>query len=175
MSRSESIGSLYAGWHLVNEQLVELVKRATPEQLALRASQHQWPAWAILSHLAGARIYWLCSVVGEPLPGDTPFVEPTGEGWEDHLDHVRRPDELEEALRSSWRIVDACLARWTREMLDDEVVRTRSDGIAQLHTRQSILFRLITHDAFHGGEVSQVLGAHGFEGLDPWARMHRPG
>jgi uncharacterized damage-inducible protein DinB len=166
---------LYAGWNLVNEQLTALVERATPEQLALQALPSQGPVWALLSHLAGARIYWLCTVLGEPRPEDTAFSGPDGQGWEDDLEHVRGADELAAALRSSWNVVEGCLERWTPEMLQDEFVRRRSDGVRQRHTRQSILFRLITHDAFHSGEISQLLGAHGLEGLDPWARMHRPG
>jgi uncharacterized damage-inducible protein DinB len=38
------------------------------------------------------------------------------------------------------------------------------------HTRASILNRLVTHEAFHGGEISQLLGVHGLPPIDLWRR-----
>ena len=95
------------------------------------------------------------------------LVDPAGDGWEDDLSHPRRPDELVGALESSWRIVEGCLERWTPEMLDDEFQRER-DGQIQIHTRQSVLMRLLTHDAEHCGEISLTLGMNGIRDLDLW-------
>jgi len=53
------------------------------------------------------------------------------------------------------------------EMLDAEFRRER-EGKIQVFTRQSVLMRLITHDASHAGEISQTLGMHGFKDLDLW-------
>jgi hypothetical protein len=39
-----------------------------------------------------------------------------------------------------------------------------------MHTRRSILLRLLSHDAFHSGEISQLLGANGLPPIDLWAR-----
>ncbi len=138
-----------------------------PEQLEVRPAPHLWPIWATAAHMAGARVYWLCAVLGEPGAERTPFTDPSGEGWEDDLDHPRRPSELVLALESSWAIVADCLDRWTPAMLGDEFLRERDDKI-QVHTRQSVLMRLITHDASHAGEISQTLGMHGFKELDLW-------
>jgi len=33
--------------------------------------------------------------------------------------------------------------------------------------------RLITHDAYHGGEVSQTLGGHGLGEIDLWSGLSR--
>jgi hypothetical protein len=49
-------------------------------------------------------------------------------------------------------MVEECLGRWTPEMLRDEFRRER-DGKIQLHSRQSVLIRLLTHDAYHAGEI----------------------
>lgn len=37
----------------------------------------------------------------------------------------------------------------------------------QLHTRQSVLMRLITHEAYHSGELALTLGGHGLGGTSP--------
>ncbi len=47
--------------------------------------------------------------------------------------------------------------------------RTR-DGVVQIHTRASVLNRIFTHDAFHAGEISQLLGLHGLPPIDLWRR-----
>jgi uncharacterized damage-inducible protein DinB len=52
-------------------------------------------------------------------------------------------------------------------MLGETFTRVR-EGAIQRHTRQSVLTRLVTHDAFHCGEVSILLSTHGFASLDPW-------
>ena len=38
----------------------------------------------------------------------------------------------------------------------------------QVHTRSSILQRLLTHEAYHCGELSQTLGIAGLPQIDLW-------
>jgi len=52
-------------------------------------------------------------------------------------------------------------------MLHREFRRER-DGRIQIITRQSVLMRLLTHDASHAGEISQTLGVHGLPEIDLW-------
>ena len=113
----------YDGWGLSNERLVETIGALSVEALGLRAGSDLWPIWAITAHLAGARVYWLCAILKEPGAESMPFSKPTGEGWEDDLTHPRQAGELIFALESSWKIVEACLERWTPAMLQDEFRR----------------------------------------------------
>jgi uncharacterized damage-inducible protein DinB len=157
----------FEGWQLTNERLVTTIASLSLAQLELRPAPHLWPIWATTSHLAGARVYWLCSIFKEPGAATTPFTDPSGNGWEDEPDHPREAKELVFALESSWAIVQQCLERWTPEMLDHEVRRVR-DGEIQVHTRQAVLMRLLTHDASHAGEIAQTLGMFGLPELDLW-------
>lgn len=170
--RSPTIAPFYEGWHLLNGSLVAAVAPLSAEQLALPVGAPTWPVWASAAHLAGARVYWLCQVFGEPGADTTPFTDAGGFGWEDDLATPRSADELASALRSSWSIVERCLATWTPEMLPEAARRTR-DGNVQIHTRQSVLLRLITHDAFHAGEISLTLGSNGLGSIEPWAGLAR--
>jgi hypothetical protein len=52
-------------------------------------------------------------------------------------------------------------------MLPEEVERWFGDN-HQLHSRASILQRLLTHDAYHCGELSQTLGIAGLPQIDLW-------
>lgn len=40
-------------------------------------------------------------------------------------------------------------------------------ALVQVHTRQSVLMGLTTHDAFHCGEISLALGINGLGGESP--------
>lgn len=161
-----TVASLYEGWLKVQTRLVSRLPRLSPEELALKGSDESWPVWAIVSHIAGARVYWLCMQFKEPGIQTTPFRNPT-DGWEDHLDVPRSADELLFAIESSGRIVESCLERWTPESLDESITREVAGGV-QHHTRASVLTRIVMHDSFHCGEISQLLGARGLRSLDPW-------
>jgi uncharacterized damage-inducible protein DinB len=165
--KPQNVAPFYEGWGYTNERLVEKIGALSIEQLAMSPAPSLWPIWATAAHLASARVYWLCVIFKEPGAERTPFTDPTGEGWEDDLTHPRRPSELVVALESSWKIVEQCLERWTPEMLQHEFHRDVA-GQTQIHTRQSVLMRLLTHDAEHCSEISQTLAMHGLPGIDLW-------
>jgi uncharacterized damage-inducible protein DinB len=154
-------------WPQYNRRLREVIGAMSDEQLAVRPSPDLWPVWATVGHTAGARVYWLCDVIGEPGIETTPFVAGAEAGWEDDLDHPRGADELAEALDSTFRVIEGCLDRWTPEMLADEI-RRDYNGVVQVHHRGSILQRLFSHDAYHCGELSQTLGIAGLPQIDLW-------
>ena len=163
-----SIRQFYDRWPQYNRRLAEVVGAMTEEQLAIRPSPATWPIWATVGHTVSARVYWLCGIVGEPGADQTPWPDPINdEGWEDDLDHPRSAAELVAAIGSTWAIVDRCLGRWTPEMLDEEVERSYGD-LRQVHSRSSILQRLLTHEAYHCGELSQTLGIAGLPQIDLW-------
>lgn len=169
-----SLAPFYAHWATYDRLLTEHVRGLGPDDLALAApvldtsGTAHWPLWAIVAHLAGARVYWLCIVLGEPGVDRATFVDAeTLEGWEDDLSRPRSAEELVEALETSWDIVSATLDRWTPEMLGEAVARETPRGVEH-HTRESLLMRMITHDAYHAGEIALIEGMHGRPQLDLW-------
>ena len=82
-----SVASLYRDWPQYAARIRDGVKDLSADQLALRAGPEHAPIWALAAHIAGTRVYWLCS-----------------------------------------------------------------------------------HDAFHAGEISQLLGRHDLPPIDLWAR-----
>ena len=167
----EGIGRLYPDWPQYAERLRDGVVGLTAEQLALRAGPDHGSIWQLAAHAAGARVFWLCGIFGQPGAEGTPFADPlSGFGWEDEPDHPRSGDELRWALDSSWQVVAGCLARWPIDSLGETATRILGDGREQLHSRASVLNRLHSHDAFHAGEISQLLGRHGLPPIDLWAR-----
>jgi uncharacterized damage-inducible protein DinB len=167
ITQAKNVAPFYDGWRFAQERLVERIGELSAEQLQIAAAPHLWPIWAIAAHAAGVRPYWLCHIFKEPGAERTPFNDPDGEGWEDDLTHPRVAGELVFALQSTWTIVEDCLHRWTPDMLQEQFPR-QINGQLQMHTRQSVLMRLITHDAYHCGEIAQALGMHGLPEVDIW-------
>lgn len=162
-----TIRLFYDRWPQYNRRLTEIVRAMTDEQLAIRPAPERDPIWATVGHTAGTRVYWVCSVLGEPGAETTPFTDPNGVGWEDDLDHPRNAAELVGALDTTWAIIDRLLDRWTPEMLEETFERSHGDQ-RQLHSRSSILQRLLTHEAYHCGELSQTLGIARLPQIDLW-------
>jgi hypothetical protein len=75
--------------------------------------------------------------------------------------------ELTGALDSTFAIIEGALDRWTPEMLGEEFERYFGEE-RQVHTRTSVLQRLLTHDAYHDGELAVALGSHDLEPVYIW-------
>lgn len=166
------VASLYPDWPQYAGRIRDAVKDLSPDDLALRAGPEHGAIWALAAHVAGTRVYWLCGVFGEPGADRTPFPTPlTGEGWEDDEAHPRSGAELTWALDSSWEVIRDCLERWSIDDLSVTASRTRADGSVQQFSRASVLNRMFSHDAFHAGEISQLLGLHGLGAIDLWVRQ----
>jgi uncharacterized damage-inducible protein DinB len=163
-----SIRIAYQMWPQYNRRLREIVEPMTAEQLAIRPAPDLLPIWAVVGHAVAMRAYWLCDVVGEPGAEATPFWDGSGTiDWADDLDHPRSAPELLKAVDTTFAIIEHCMDRWTPEMLNDEIQRSYA-GTVQVHTRASILLRLLTHEAYHCGELSQTLGIAGLPQIDLW-------
>jgi uncharacterized damage-inducible protein DinB len=165
-----TIAAWFPDWPQYAARIADAVRGLSPEQLALRASPSHSPVWTLAAHLAGARMYWLCVVCGEDGLATTPVLDPaTLEGWDDQPDHPRSGEELGRALDASWGVTASCLGRWTPDQAAEVVDRTFR-GVTVQHTRISILNRLLSHDAYHAGEIGQLLGTAGLPELDLWRR-----
>jgi len=161
-----SVRYLYYGYERLARRLVDGIRDLDSETLAL--GPEGWPIWAIAAHVAATRVYWLCRVAGEPGLESTPFAA-SDEGWEDDLGHPRSAAELVGALEATWPIVAGALDGWTEPMLREKFERRWGETV-QHHSRASLLTRLATHEGFHVGEISALLGSHGRPAMDPWDR-----
>jgi uncharacterized damage-inducible protein DinB len=168
-----TLQAIYGDWRLYNDLVLEGLRTMSTEELALRApsgdaqSSGGWPIWALAGHTAGTRVFWLCTVMGVPGAETTPFRDAADAGWEDDLDHPRSAEELLAAWTTTWAIVERALDSWTPDMLDESVPRGQGDAIHHF-TRRSLLLRLITHEAYHVGEIALIQGIHGRPSIDLW-------
>lgn len=160
-------GRYYEPWRTYNGRIIEVISGLSDKDLAIRPSPDGWPIWAIVAHTAGARVWWLCHVFGEPGAETASFVDSNGVGWEDDLDHPRNAAELVWALETSWAIVEGSMHRWTPDLLFEDFAGQAGRN-TQVHTRQGVLIRLLSHDSYHCGELSQTLGINRLAQIDLW-------
>lgn len=160
--------TMYAPWIRLNAALAQTVSRLSPEQLATRPSPSQWPLWATIGHLACQRVFWLCDFAGEPGADTTRF---TNAGYDcpgdDDLENVLGPEELVEALRSTFAIVERCLDTWSLESLEETISRSEFGPDWEMK-RGALLSRTHQHDAWHTAQVSQTLSSNGWGRIDVW-------
>jgi hypothetical protein len=163
-----TIRPAYGMWPEYNRRLRDVVAALTDEQLALRASPEHWPIWAIVGHAACQRVFWLCDFAGEPGAETTRFTDAGNNcPGDDDLENVLNPEQLVDALDSTFRIVESCLDTWTLDVLD-EVLRRPEWDETWVHTRGSVLQRVFSHDVWHAAELSGILGAAGLPQVDLW-------
>ena len=163
-----SVRAFYADWAGYNRRIVEGIRALPVHALELRVpdSDH-WPVWRIVGHMGRARVWWLCAVFGGEGADRTAFNSLNNEEWVAR----GRPASgaaLADDYASSWSIVDGCLDKWTPQQLAESVRREEDGERAEVHTRQSILLRLINHEAYHMGEINLALGGAGLEPIDLW-------
>ena len=167
-STDTDVSRIAASWRVLNGRIRSSLAELRPEDYALEARPGYWPIWAIAGHLAGTRVYWLCSIFKQPGAETTPFAITDTEGWEDHPEQPRSKEEVLGAIDSTWRVVERWLSDWPASRLTDVVSRPRFDGGTQWQTHQSLLVRMLSHDGFHAGEISVILGMHGRGEIDLW-------
>jgi hypothetical protein len=163
-----SIRAAYPKWPEYDRRLREVVASLTDAQLAIRPSPERWPLWASIGHVACQRVFWLCDVAGEPGAQTTPFTNAAYDcPGDDDLEHVLDAPALVHALTSTFRIVEACLDRWTPAMLD-EVIRPDDWGADPPKSRGEIISRVFAHDVSHITELNEAFGNASLIQVDLW-------
>jgi hypothetical protein len=158
----------YSSWPAYNRSLRAVVGGLSDEQLATKPSPERWPLWATVGHAACQRVFWLCVFAGEPGAETTPFPDSGNvcPGDED-LEHVLGPNQLVEALDSTFRIIEGCLDRWTLDMLEEVIRHPEWDG-TWVHSRGAVIQRVYTHDVYHCAELNETLGVAGLPQINLW-------
>lgn len=171
MSAPPVMTAFYDGWAEQQQNLLASLQPLTLEQVQLRPAPTEWAIWQLASNMAGGRLYWLCRMLGEDDRGvaamfkvdhtTVPGLPLEWAGWEDNEDQPRGAEELIDAFKQTWDVIDGCLQRWTLDDLQRAVTRTDAFGKDRTITPAWVLWRLMAHEVHHGSEVSLILRVHG--------------
>lgn len=171
MTRASELSAFYDGWAEQQANLLESIRPLSQEQMQLRPAPGEYAIWQLASNMAGGRLYWLCTMLGEDSRGllglfrvdhvTVPGLAMEQAGWEDDGDHPRGAAEIEDAFHKTWGVVDACIDRWTLADLNREVTRTDAFGRVRTISPGGVLWRLMAHEVHHGAEISTILRING--------------
>ena len=153
---------LYEGWEAYQDLLITAVEPLSPDQLRLRTTDRLRSVGETCRHIIGARARWAHYVLG--LDGQE--TEAFGR-WDRNDMPERSAEEIVTALRSTWGTLRTALGSWSVDDLAVTVPNTDPEpGEPAEYTRRWIIWHLVEHDIHHGGEITEILGAHGLQGLD---------
>ena len=190
--------NIYDGWDSHQQALMRAVTPLTPEQLAWRPAPNQGSVNELIAHIAGARLWWFykMSAPGSaalarqiaPWAGETfnagdindlnRWMEANVQ-WEESL--IKTPGESLKWLESSWQMIATTLTTWTVADLA-QTYRHIREGKIYAVTRQWTIWRIMSHDLHHGGQLALMLGLQGIDvpdlgdkggHLTPWSLTER--
>lgn len=150
------LGEAYRGWDDQHTSLVRTLERLGDAQLGLTAAPGQRTAGELFGHIVGGRINWLHRVLGLGRPDLLAALE----GWGLTPGLERDAAGLLVWLRRSWEPAQQALDAWTVADLT-VTLDLPYEGRMYRVPRQWVLWRIMSHDTHHGGELALLLGMHG--------------
>jgi uncharacterized damage-inducible protein DinB len=151
---------IFENWRVFDQRLREGVAPLTAEQLGLRPAPHMWPLEQLVQHIISVRAGWFSGTLQDEDEAMGAYME-----WGRRESPRRSAAELVRGLEDTWAFVEERLRRWTAE----ERAQTFPDeweGKVYEVSRSWVIYHVLEHDIFHGGEISLILGMHGLGGVD---------
>ena len=174
---SPSLMSIYEGWDSHQLALVRAISGLSREQLIWRPAPHFNSVGELISHIALARLWWFhkmgapgaATLAHQIAPWSEERINTEDPGeikrWTEALEQmeaaiVEDPSELLRWLEASWQMIETTLTTWTVADLTQTYRHIRG-GKMYLVSRQWTIWRILSHDLHHGGELAMMLGLQG--------------
>jgi uncharacterized damage-inducible protein DinB len=155
---SRLIPTLFQGWHDNQKALSKAIAPLDTEQLSLRASSSVDTVREIAAHVIGVRARWFC--FGEEVEVFKPF-----RGWDHPEAKAWSAAELVKGLEATWTGMQEAITGWTSAHWE-QTWPGEDDDEPEVVTRQWVIWHLLEHDLYHGGQISITLMAHGLPGVE---------
>lgn len=179
-----SLITTYEGWKKHQLVLMQTITPLTPEQLAYRPASHLNSIGELLSHMSLARLWWFYKM---DAPGSAELArqlalweneklnteDPASLGkWGDATEQQGEAitgnlSELIHWLEITWQMIETTLTQWTSADLS-QTYRHFSGEKLYTVSRWWTIWRVMSHDLHHGGQVALTLGMQGVEAPDQW-------
>ncbi len=154
------IPAIYQGWHDYQNTLSRAIAPLNAEQLSLRPSSNLRSVRKIASHVIGARARWFYLQFGEGGDEFKAFCR-----WDRSEAKVWNAEEIAEGLEATWRGMQDAITRWTLQDWE-QTWAGKDETEPEVITRPWVIWHLIEHDLYHGGQISITLDAHGVPALE---------
>lgn len=157
------LSSVYDGWDGYHTSILHTVEPLTPTQLAFRPAPGLRSVGEIASHIALGRIEWFARM---PAPGSkelaSQFQAKHAASLGDYQVIAADHEAITWWLNASWQMIDQALHQWTTA----DLARTFHHeywGKVYAVSFQWTIWRILTHDIHHGGELALLLGMQQIE------------
>ncbi|HZD55391.1 MAG TPA: DinB family protein [Anaerolineales bacterium] len=167
-----SPADIFEGWDGHQTSLVHAVAPLTREQLVWRPAADLNSVGELARHISLARITWFARM---DAPGSAALARQI-HAWEQDNDGNRdivesavpiadQSTELVQWLETTWQMIETTLKTWDVSDLA-KTYRHTWNGTVYAVSRQWTLWRILTHDVHHGGQISLMLGMQGIEAFE---------
>lgn len=155
------------GWDGYQTSLLRAAAPLTREQLNWRPAPDRRTTGELLRHICMGRITWLDRMKApgiEPVAARVPRWQYDEDGTRAVAEEAVPGDDpaaLNEWLALSWQPIQRLLDEWTV----DDLFETRLifDYVV---SRQWMIWRILSHDTHHGGQLATLLALQGIEAPD---------
>ena len=170
MNHETPLASIYRGWEGYNTSLVNAIALLTPDQLAFRPAPGLRSVGETVSHLCAGRLNWFLRLQA-PLSADLAKEVPK---WVEDAHGNRYASEeglptdgasLVHWLTSTWQMIEVSLNDWNVADLERTYTHTYR-GKTYAVSYQWTVWRILSHDIHHGGQLSLMLYLQGIEPPD---------
>jgi uncharacterized damage-inducible protein DinB len=165
------LAQIFEGWDGYQISLLHAVSHLTTEQLSWRPTPDRRSVGELIRHIGLGRITWT-SRIGAPgidaIESRVPRWYKDGDGGRHVVEESVPCDQaavLTEWLTISWQPIQRMLDDWTV----DDLFHTyphRFQGTDYEVSRQWTVWRIMSHDIHHGGQLAMMLATQGIEAVE---------
>jgi uncharacterized damage-inducible protein DinB len=159
--RNDSLAAIFEGWDGYQTSLLHAIQPLTRAQLEWRPGEKLRSIGETAGHIALGRIDWF-SRMGAP--GSSALAQQANAVRDrySNMDPALAGDSaaLVDWLGRSWSMVAATLREWRVSDLSKTFAHEYW-GKTYAVSYQWVIWRILTHDVQHGGEISLMLGLQG--------------
>jgi uncharacterized damage-inducible protein DinB len=163
MPEKPSLMTVFSGWDGYQQSLVAAVAPLSLENLQYRLIPDGRSVGEIVAHIAFGRLDWFHRMGAS---GTVELVEQAAPWWQPWQpvkpEIADRKEDIVHWLELSWQMVEANLKQWTVEDLSWSY-RQPYGGKVYAVSRQWVIWRIMSHDIHHGGQLSVLLAAQGID------------
>lgn len=170
--QKQSLTAVYAGWQGHQTSLLHAIAPLTPAQLNWRPADSLFSIGELARHISLGRIIWFLRM---DAPGSAELAAQISD-WQLDSDGNRyivesaipiaeQADALVHWLKTSWQMIERTLDSWTVADLE-QTYRHKWNGDTYAISRQWTIWRILTHDVHHGGQLALMLGMQGIQAFE---------
>ena len=167
-----NLADVLDGWNGYQTSLVDAISPLTREQLIWKPAPNLRSVGDLARHISLGRVTWFARM---DAPGSADLVKRI-ELWEadsdgnkdiveDAIAITEDAHELVHWLGLTWQMINETISTWKVSDLEQTYQHTWN-GKTYSVSRQWTLWRILSHDIHHGGELSLMLGLQGIEAFE---------